>query len=754
MAKSSVAFGQERKFSDQAPAVSGGGGIPTVQFSTGNARALADFSRTLFGLSSQFEDQLDQQAEAEAQKEGAFAGMAGNTEERSYQTIRGRSYNRAMITSFVSTLDTRAMVGAAQIQQKYYDNPVAMEEALNNFFAGMASEVDKVAPGSGAAFRATQTARALTAVEGARDTRFKLTQDEAAARLIEREALVMGQVKQASAGLFSDNPEKSAAASQSLSLTVDDYMATYDAVDTVTGKPLFSEVEKAKARTYIRDKVMSEATLSWFGEQADPVEAYMKLADPNFKFKFAATQLSGVGGKAGVVGGVLSQKGWSPVAVAGILGHIKNESNFNTKVKGDGGQALGLAQWHPDRQAQLRRFAVRTGGDMHSLETQAAFIDYELRNGDAGAREAGRRLQAAQTVDEAVEAFMFFERPAGFSRSNPRGGHNFHGRLKSAREFAAGKQETTTTEVPLRQALSEKAWDALDTEMRQRIGFANSQIDRQKKEEYELMKKEQEAAETEVATRIYAAGSEDPATGNPVKSITSLEVTELARNGIISETKAQAFIKAIETEKPERSDPQVYQELQRRMWNGENVQEEILQASGQLSQTDRNQLLAKNKELREAEGRFSPEEQFHFTQLDKLLTPDTMMAQLDTGRQQRRYDALDEFRRRAMARAETGERLDDIVRDIKGRAFLSMMDMSDANLGALVLPRFSVKPEGVAGRRVDVVASARQLKAALDQKKITQSEYDEQVGLLRQWDDAQRQAEIDAANAARDKGAK
>ncbi len=756
MAKSSTLFGQRREFSMQAPAIGGGSSVPTVQYSSGNAQALANFSRTLFGLSSQFEDQLDAQAEVEAQKEGAIAGMAGNTEEQSYETIRGRAYNKAMLESFVTSLDTRAMVGASRLEQQYYGDPVGLETALNDFFGGMADEVDKVAPGAGASFRARQAGRALPAVEAARDTKFKLTRQEADANLITHEAAIMGQIKKNSAGLFSDNPAQSSASSAALANVVGEYLRTYDAVDPVTGVPLFSADEKAKANVYIKDKITTEATLAWFDSQPDPVDAYMRAGDPDFKFNLNMSSPQALGGKPGVVGGVLSSKGWSPIAVAGILGHLKAESNFNTSIKGDGGMAFGLAQWHPPRQAQLKAFAARTGGDWRSLETQAAFVDFELKNGDPQSREAGRRLAAARTVEEAVDAFMFYERPAGFRADNPKGGHNYAGRLKNANEFWSGANKVETVGVPLREALTESAWNALDTEMRQRITFANSQADRQAKAEAKAIEEQQKVSETDITARIFAPGSPDPLTGEATPPIEPAEIRQLAYDGIISQEKAQAFIKAITTEKPDRSDPQVYQELQRRLWNGEDVQEDVLNAAGRLSQTDANQLLNKNDQLnRSGAGSFSTEETFYYNQLKDLIAPQGILASFDQGRQQRAFEALDEYRRRIRSRSETGEKLDDITRDIARRSVMSDAVSSREKMEGLIAPRFSVetaeKPKSV-GRWIDINASKKQLAAALRNGRITEQEAQEQANLLMQWDAAQKQYADEQAKAEELKG--
>src|SRR5690606_15187363 len=225
----------------------------------------------------------------------------------------------------------------------------------------------------------------------------------------------------------------------------------------------------------------------------------------------------------------------------------------------------------------------------------------------------------------------------------------------------------------------------------------------------------------------------------------------------ITQSKAQAFIKAITTEKPERSDPYVYQELQRRMYQGEDVQDDIFTAGDQLSQSDMNALPAKNDSTnRSGAGGFSPEENFRFQPLDKLLTPDSMMAGLDPSRQARRYEALDEFRRRAKARAESGEKLDDIARDIAGRATVDFSNMAIEQSNGLVLPRFAVMPQklpkGVSAddgiRWVDIDATRRQIAAARQSKRITEAEAQEQALLLMRWKEAQDQYLADKAKEA------
>jgi len=107
-------------------------------------------------------------------------------------------------------------------------------------------------------------------------------------------------------------------------------------------------------------------------------------------------------------------QGWSRAAATGIAANIGAESNFNPAAVGDGGQAVGLAQWHPDRQ---RAFKEWSGKDLagSSFQDQLAFIQHELTAGrDAGARRAGEKLRTESDAYNAGAIFSgLYERPAG-----------------------------------------------------------------------------------------------------------------------------------------------------------------------------------------------------------------------------------------------------------------------------------------------------------------------------------------------------
>lgn len=103
-------------------------------------------------------------------------------------------------------------------------------------------------------------------------------------------------------------------------------------------------------------------------------------------------------------------KGWSNEQAIGIAANLKKESNFDTGAVGDGGKAVGIAQWHDDRQRKFMKWAgknIRTA----TLEEQMGFVNYELTQG--GEKSAGDALKKATTEQQAASIVSRqYERPA------------------------------------------------------------------------------------------------------------------------------------------------------------------------------------------------------------------------------------------------------------------------------------------------------------------------------------------------------
>ena len=108
----------------------------------------------------------------------------------------------------------------------------------------------------------------------------------------------------------------------------------------------------------------------------------------------------------------LIAQGYPPVAAAGIVGNLVQESGVNPTVNpGDSGTAHGIAQWRGDRWSGLQDYAKQNRGSVNDLNTQLGYLDYELRNryGDTY-----QKLMSARTPGDAAGAFALeYERPKG-----------------------------------------------------------------------------------------------------------------------------------------------------------------------------------------------------------------------------------------------------------------------------------------------------------------------------------------------------
>ena len=134
-------------------------------------------------------------------------------------------------------------------------------------------------------------------------------------------------------------------------------------------------------------------------------------------------------------------RGYTKVQAAGIVGNLVQESNVRSDgPSGDSGTAFGLAQWRGERFTRLKRFANARGQDWQDFDTQLAFIDTELQTQEV---TAYRNLKAAETVDEATAAFIGYERPRGWTSSNPRAGHGYENRLRHASTLPAWMSRRT-----------------------------------------------------------------------------------------------------------------------------------------------------------------------------------------------------------------------------------------------------------------------------------------------------------------------
>ena len=107
----------------------------------------------------------------------------------------------------------------------------------------------------------------------------------------------------------------------------------------------------------------------------------------------------------------LVSQGIAPAASAGVIGNLVVESNINPKAVGDGGNSLGIAQWHKGRKEALINYAKKLGLDPTSMEAQQSFLIKELQQNQYKDLMA-KLTNPKTTTADAADAFMrVFERP-------------------------------------------------------------------------------------------------------------------------------------------------------------------------------------------------------------------------------------------------------------------------------------------------------------------------------------------------------
>ncbi|QFS98890.1 hypothetical protein FIV06_15790 [Labrenzia sp. THAF191b] len=144
---------------------------------------------------------------------------------------------------------------------------------------------------------------------------------------------------------------------------------------------------------------------------------------------------------------LIQKHGLQPHQAAAIAGHGMQESGFNLKAVGDNGTAHGAFQHRGDRLVNGKRYAASSGRSWDSLEAQLDFVMHELATSES---YAGNALRAATNLDEAVAAFMHFERPAGYTRANPTAGHGYTSRLAYAKGLSGIAIDDAARDGPMR----------------------------------------------------------------------------------------------------------------------------------------------------------------------------------------------------------------------------------------------------------------------------------------------------------------
>ena len=108
----------------------------------------------------------------------------------------------------------------------------------------------------------------------------------------------------------------------------------------------------------------------------------------------------------------LNEKGFSELAIAGIMGNIQQESNFETTATNSSSGAYGLFQWLGSRKTGLENYAKNNNSDVSDIHTQLDYFWYELQTTESATLKAmNKKYLTAGKYAEVFEST--FERSGG-----------------------------------------------------------------------------------------------------------------------------------------------------------------------------------------------------------------------------------------------------------------------------------------------------------------------------------------------------
>lgn len=182
----------------------------------------------------------------------------------------------------------------------------------------------------------------------------------------------------------------------------------------------------------------------------------------------ATISMSGAndGSAEGTAWNYFTSKGYSPEATAGIIGNLMTESGMQTGVwAGDNSGSYGIGQWLGGRLEGLKQFASDMGTSIDDLNTQLAYIDYELKSSESNAY---RKIASATTPESAAYAVSkYYERPAW--AENPERQQNA---ADVYNRFLGSSQQVSVSlpqEALMSAGITQQAWQGMSVESKKQF---------------------------------------------------------------------------------------------------------------------------------------------------------------------------------------------------------------------------------------------------------------------------------------------
>ena len=141
----------------------------------------------------------------------------------------------------------------------------------------------------------------------------------------------------------------------------------------------------------------------------------------------------------------LSKIGLNAQAIAGIMANLEYENGFRTTVgNGDGGQASGIAQWHPDRFARVIRIAKKMGVKPTNIRAQARALALSIKDENQSGPTGTTTVKSLNRIGDPAGVAKFFDE--NYERSD---GTTRQARMRAAKQYvgvakSVGKKTSTS----------------------------------------------------------------------------------------------------------------------------------------------------------------------------------------------------------------------------------------------------------------------------------------------------------------------
>ena len=139
-----------------------------------------------------------------------------------------------------------------------------------------------------------------------------------------------------------------------------------------------------------------------------------------------------------IVQSFLQSKGLNNKAIAGVMGNIQQESNFNATATNSSSGAYGLFQWLGSRKTALMNYAESTGSNVSDVNTQLDFFWNELQTTQKKTMTV--LTSDYDTASEYAEAFeKSFERSGGSALEKRKTyAETYYSQMSSGSEIVTG----------------------------------------------------------------------------------------------------------------------------------------------------------------------------------------------------------------------------------------------------------------------------------------------------------------------------